>query len=385
MMAPARYLLPLLFLPAVASADFDWHVENSNFTISQASLIPQEDQRYEYNRNRLRLYGDWKKDTWFVKAIGDAVNYLGMSYIDSLSFDYIKIIHSDTPFDTQSTFHDYRVGAVSARLYRLYGGYDDGKNRIVAGLQNITMGVGHIWTPSNLYNPINTYALEPDETYGVAALTATHYINTQSPIYGVVSQREDHSWKYALGAKTTAGIIDIALNAIRSDDTTMLGYTIQSDLGDTGIELRSEGAWIDATLRGADGLEEKHFFQGIIGADYAFQKGLNLTVEALYSSEKFSYEEAIANIDSELRADMTLSHFYLGTTMDYDFTIYLSGALVYIESFNDQNSRFISPSLSYTINDNNTFTLGAQIFSGSSGSEFGMFGNSYYLKYVLSF
>jgi len=71
--------------------------------------------------------------------------------------------------------------------------------------------------------------------------------------------------------------------------------------------------------------------------------------------------------------------------MSYDFSIYLSGALLYVESFNDENSRFISPTLTYTLNDNNQFNVGALINSGPSDSEFGMFGNSYYLKYLLSF
>ena len=75
--------------------------------------------------------------------------------------------------------------------------------------------------------------------------------------------------------------------------------------------------------------------------------------------------------------------------MSYDLTIYLSGSLVYIESFGggelDKNSRFISPTLTYTLNDNNTFVLGTMIQNGPTQSEFGMFGNSYYLKYTLTF
>jgi hypothetical protein len=379
-------VLVLLLLPgAAALADFEWRAENSNFTLSQASLDPQENERYLYNYNRFRVRTDWKQSAFFVTAIGDVVNYLGSDYIDSVSVGYIRQLHSDTTFDTQTAFNDYSNGTVYARLYRLYGGYDDGKNRIVAGLQNITMGVGYIWTPSNLFNPINTYALEPDETYGVAALTASHYFNGHTQIYAAVSQKEDKSYRYAAGAKTTIGIVDVALNAIKSDETKMLGYTIQSDLGDTGIELRSEGAWIEAVLQTMTGAEEKRFFQGIIGADYAFHAGLNLTVEALYSSETFSYDEILRNFQSELRADLVMSHFYLGTTMRYDFTIYLSGSLLYIESFSDTNSRFVSPTLTYTLNDNNTFILGAMIQGGPSQSEFGMFGNTYYLKYTLSF
>ena len=378
----------LSLVAVILSAETDWRVENSNFLLYGASLIPDEEEHYGYDYDRLRVRADWKESSFFITGIGDVVNYIGAEYIDSLSFDYLSSLDSDTSFSTQSPFRSYANGraVIRSRLYRLYGGYDDGENRIVAGLQNITMGVGHIWTPSNLFNPINTYALEPDETYGVTAITATHYVGERSQIYAAVSRRGDRSFKYAIGGKTTTGPVDIALNGIESDDTKMIGYTIEGDFGDTGIELRSEGAWIRAvTVSAEGGFDETEFFQGIVGADYAFREGANLTLEALYSSKTFDYAEIGANLDSELRNDMVLSHFYLGAMLSRDLTIYLSGSLLYIESFNDKNSRFIAPSLTYTINDNNTLSIGAQIDSGASGSEFGAYGNRYYLKYVSSF
>jgi hypothetical protein len=131
--------------------------------------------------------------------------------------------------------------------------------------------------------------------------------------------------------------------------------------------------------------EEVDFFQGLLGMDYAFRDGPDLTLEALYSSQKFNYLDLVSNLNSELYGNMTLSHFYLGMMMRYDLTIYLSGTLLYVESFNDENSRFIAPSLAYTLNDHTLFMAGAMINTGSEGSEFGMFGSSYYVKCVLSY
>ncbi len=372
-------------------AEVKWRVENSNFLLSQASYIPMEDEQYTYDYNRFRLRVDWTKDNYFATAIGDGVSYLGSDFVASRSFGFLKLLSSDTPFKTHTSFNDFDNGTAYAKLYRLYVGYDDGKSRVVAGLQNINIGVGQIWTPSNLFNPKNTYALEPDETFPVLALYGAHYVTEKSQLYGAVSQREDHSFKYAGGYKHTFESTEISFNVIHSEQTTMFGYTIVGDLADSGIEVRSEGAYIksdlntlgNANLGNAE--NEVEFFQGLLGADYAFQNGLNLTVEGLYSSEAFTYLDAISNLNGELNGNITLSHFYLGGMMTYDFSIYLSGALLYVESFNDENSRFISPTLTYTLNDNNQFNVGALINSGSSDSEFGMFGNSYYLKYLLSF
>ena len=367
-------------------AEVKWRVENSNFLLSQASYIPLEDEQYTYDYNRFRLRMDWTNDNYFATAIGDGVSYLGSNFVESRSFGLFKQLKSDTPFKTQTSFNDFDNGSVYAKLYRLYAGYDDGKSRVVAGLQNINIGVGQIWTPSNLFNPKNTYALEPDETFPVLALYGSRYVTEKSQLYGVVSQRKDHSFKYAGGYKHTFESTEIALNVMHSELTTMLGYTIVGDLSDTGVEVRSEGAYIKSDLNTLGSTEnEVEFFQGLLGADYAFRNGLNLTVEGLYSSKAFTYLEAISNLNGELGGNMTLSHFYLGGMMRYDFSIYISGALLYVESFNDENSRFISPTLTYTLNDNNQFTAGALINSGLDSSEFGMFGNSYYLKYLLSF
>ena len=375
-----------LLLAVPLFAEFKWSMENSNFLLSQASYVPLEEERYTFDYNRFRVRVDWQQENFFATAIGDGVSYLGSDFVNSASFGYLKFIRSDTPFKTQTAFNDLSEGSAYAKLYRLYAGYDDGKSRVVAGLQNINIGVGQIWTPSNLFNPKNTYALEPDETFPVLALYGAHYVTEKTQLYGAVSQRRDHSFKYAGGYKHTFESTEISLNVIHSEQTTMYGYTIVGDLSDTGLELRSEGAYIESTLPVLGSTDQEvDFFQGLVGADYAFQNGLNLTVEGLYSSKAFTYLDAISNLNSELNGNMTLSHFYLGTMMRYDFTIYLLGSLLYIESFNDSNSRFVSPTLTYTMNDNNQFNLGALIQGGPEDSEFGMFGNTYYLKYVLSF
>jgi len=178
----------------------------------------------------------------------------------------------------------------------------------------------------------------------------------------------------------------IALNLVGSDETKMAGYEIEGNLADTGIELRSEGAYIKNKLRiTQDTKETKEFFQGILGADYGFENGLSVVAEALYNSEKFSYDEILLNFDSEISSNLLYSHFYMAATLSYSFNLFLDGSLLYIESFNDHNSCFVSPTVTYTLNDYNTFTLGAMLTDGSKNSEFGTFSNTYYFNYKLFF
>lgn len=362
-----RVLLLILF-PYLLMAELDYRVDNTNFTISENSMV--------YNYDRLRFYADFVDANFFGTLIADGVNYYGNEYVDSNNFAILKTIESDTPFSTQTGFHDYSQGSSYAKLYRLYGGYEDEKNRVVAGLINITMGVGRVWNPTNLFNPKNSYALEPDEVFGVAGVSYTRYINDTSNVTGVVSQRADHSFQYAGMYKTFIDTLEIGLNVVKSNDTQMIGYEIESNLYDSGVEVRSEGTYIE---------NDTDFFQGILGADYGFLNGITLVAEALYSSKKFSYQERILNIDSEIASNLVGSNLYTALSLSYGFNIFLDGSLLYIESFNDKNSRFISPSLTYTLNDYNILSLGAMVQDGSAGSEFGSLENSYYFKWALSF
>ncbi len=352
-------LFLVLFAKAIF-AEFEYRVDNTNFTLSQGSVL--------YNYDRLRLRGDYTQENFFITIIGDGVNYLGSDYLDSNDFEYLRVQESDTPFRTQTNFHDYDKGSVYAKLYRLYGGYEDDKNRVIVGVQNITMGVGHIWTPTNLFNPKNSYALEPDETFGVMALSYTRHINDMSHVTVVASQIADNSFKYGGRYKAFLDFADFAIDILSSDDTKMLGFELEGNLYDSGVELRSEGAYIKNT---------EEFFQGIIGADYGFVNGVTLVVEALYSSKKFSNEERILNLNSEIASNLVNSNFYTALSLSYSFNIFLNGSLLYIENFDNESSRFISPSLSYTLDDYNSFAIGAMINDKSD--------DIYYFKYALSF
>ncbi len=370
----ARFFLPFLVLISTLNAEFDYRVENSNFTISQGSVVPGIDKTYLYNYDRLRFRGDYSSDAFFATIIADGVNYYGEDYVESNDFEYIKLLEADTPFGSQSKYHEYDKGSAYLKLYRAYGGYEDDKNRVVVGLQNISMGVGRVWNPTNLFNPRNTYAIEPDEIFGVLGISYTRHITDSSSLMVVASQKADNSFKYAGSYGSSLDFMDFAINAVSSDETKMLGYEIEGNLGDSGVEIRSEGAYIE---------NEKEFFQAIVGADYGFINGITMGVEALYSSESFSYKEILLNYDSEILQNLVYSNFYSALTLSYSPTIYLDTALLYIESFNDKNSRFVSPTLTYTMNDYNSFMLGAMLQGGEG--EFGMFENSYYFKWLLSF
>ena len=318
----------LLFILLVSSlfGEFEHSVENTNYTLSQKD--------YLYNYDRLRFRGDFNSEYFFTTIIVDGGNYLGSDYLESDEFRYKKAIESDTPLNTQTKFQSYESGLFYAKLYRFYRGYEDNDNRVVVGLQSISMGVGRIWTPTNLFNPKNIYALESDEIFGVMGVLYTRHIDDTSDVTFIASQKEDKSFKYASQYKAFLELSDVAIDVIYSNKTTMLGLELEANLADSGVEVRAEVAHIKSNT--------EEFTQLIVGADYGFANGLTLVGEALYSSKKFSYEEILLNYDSEIASNLHYSKYYTAFNLAYNINIFLDASLTYIESFNDENSRFIS-------------------------------------------
>ncbi len=373
----AKSALLFLLLSGALNADFSYKVQNANFTI---------DKSYLYNYDRLRFRGDYTHNDFFFTFIGDGVNYHGEEYVNSNDFSYVKLQETDAPFKTKTAFREYENTSAYAKLYRLYSGYEDNENRVIVGLQNVSMGVGRIWNPTNLFNPRNSYSLEPDETFGVAGVSYTRHLSNNSDMTLVVSQKANKSFKYAGRYKAFLDFADVGVDMVSSNETKMIGYEIEGNLGESGVEVRSEGAYVKNSLRSTTSSQEDvEFFEGIVGADYGFLNGISAIAEALYSSKSFSYERILLNNDSEILPNLVYSKFYAALTLSYVFNIYLDGSLLYIESFNDKNSRYVAPTLRYTFNDYNSFTLGAMLQNGDKESEFGTFENSYYFKWTLTF
>jgi len=362
--------LPLL------SIDHDITLENSNFTLSK--VLVSDDERVLYNYNRLRFSDKMKEGNFFMTLIADIDHYYGADYIHSDEYAYLSQINADTPFSIETPAKNYGKGVVFGRVHRFNMGYVDEKNRVVFGLQKVTMGVGRIWTPTDLFNPRNPLALEPDQIYGNVALSYTYALGTLSQAMGVVAKRHDDSYKYAGRVKTNIGVADIAVDLFSSNDAQMIAYEIEGNLFETGIEWRSEGGHY------RDKILDKDFYQTILGVDYGFVNGLTVMAEWLHSSKTYLPEEILLTQNSTLSNNRHLSSDYLGASAAYDFNLLFNGAISMIYGPEDQSS-FISPLIEYSLGDDASLALGALLYTGESQSEFGNTGNSYYLRWKVTY
>ena len=367
-------LIVVFFTSILFAKEIETTFENSNFTLL-APLDGKGNQEL-LNYNRFRLTEHIRDGGWFITAIGDIENYLGKEHINSASYKLASNISSDTPFSTQSNANNYNNGEYYAQLYRLYAGYANEKHRISFGLQKVSMGVGRIWNPTDLFNPKNPLALEPDEVFGAFSLFYTYSPSELSEMTIVGAERADKSFKYAGRIKGYLEFLDVALNIVNAKNATMVGYELEGELFESAIELRSEGGWFD------DKLLNKQYFQGVIGADYAFVNSLILTSEWLYTSKTF--EEEFVRKPSGTANNLVRSHDYFGLNLAYQFDALFFGLLSSIINIDDGSS-YITPIVSYSIDDDTVLKVGTMLYSGKSGSEFGDYKHTYYININVTF
>lgn len=365
----------VLLSGALMGVESETLLENSNFTFSLP--VDGDKERTFYNYNRFRLTHHLQKAEWFATAIGDIENHWGEKTIKSASFQSADSVRADIPLSIQSGNYDYEKGVLRGKLYRLYGGYGDAKQRLTAGVQKVSMGVGRLWNPTDLFNPKNPFAYEPDEVSGVLALSYTYSMSSLSQISTVAALRSDKTLKYAGRMKGYLGVADVGVSGVEADDISMIGYEVEGEWLKSGIELRSEGGWFH------DKLLQRHYFQGIVGADYGFENSLTLVGEWLHTSETLA-GLAAAGLPSGSRQNLVRSHDYAGLSGGYAFDPLLYGTLTGILSIED-GSLFFSPSLRYSLDDDMTLGAGAMFYRGGETSEFGRSDPLYYLHFKVTF
>ena len=366
-----RILIIATLCTVLAAADYDARIENTNF-LQHYRHAPTQ---YGFDYDRVRLCGDATSGRFFVSGIADGVGYAGEAFLQSAAFMALDRQRADIPFDVRTRTWSDNGLAGHLRLHRLFGGFEDDVQRITVGIQRVSMGVGRIWTPTDLFNPPNPYALEPDEVFGVLALQHAYAIGELSTLQTIVSLRRNRTLKYAMRLKGYVLFADVGIDLMHSDATDLIGWEIEGNLLKSGAEWRSEGGWIRS-----DDLDTA-LFQGILGVDYGFENGVTWTVEGRYGSKTFEAETIAALASSEVAGSLSPARLHLGTSLYYDLSLALSGTLLYVESVADPGSRFVLPSLAYTPDDHHTIAVGAVL--GGGAGEFAAYGQSVYLKWTL--
>jgi len=327
----------------------DLAVENTN-------VVGYEEIRYtvDYNRLRADLTLEHEKYTDFVGKL---------------------IVDNQTLYTTRPSCLQNKTS-----IYRAYLQYRGMKHFWSVGKQRIPLGVGRIWNPIDIFNPINVEAIEVEERIGTDAIRYEYALGELSYIDVTVARD-----KGAVEVKGYLKDVDVGLVGLWDEDADqfftdrglddqlpgtgierldegssqdIIGWEIEGELPETGIELRSEGGSFHNRESG-----ERHT-EFIVGAEYGFENSLTLLGEYKYSDE--------TGID----------HF--GAQANYQPAMLWICNLLVITNLDDQ-SGFVSPFLEYSLSDEMTLSAGAFFYFGGDDDEFGREPDRYYLRWFVHF
>jgi hypothetical protein len=240
-------------------------------------------------------------------------------------------------------------------IYRGYLEYRGETHFWTLGRQRIPLGVGRVWNPIDIFNPIDSQAVEPEERTGTESLRYEYAMGRLANLDLTVSRDK--------GAGRIKGYLDVADVALvglydNGQKLDIIGWELEGELFDTGIELRSEGGGFHDRDTG----NRRTAF--IAGAEYGFANSLILLAEYLYDDETGTDNLAVS-ASFQPRILWTVSCLAVRDLDDHSF--------------------FFAPAVEYSAGDEMTVSAGAFLYHGGDRDIYGGFPDRFYVRWFVHF
>jgi hypothetical protein len=298
-----------------------------------------------------------------LKIDYDQQAYFG-TFVGTGDFRVAKKQSEDRQFlDLSQTFVEDDNGFYEHRLYRAIFGYESSSFQMEVGRQQIPWGVGHFFTPTDIFNPFNPTQIELEERDGVDAVNVATKKIKGYKVQAVYTPngKQLHPQRYAARISRDVSGYEAAILGGRVKRDHAVGFDVAGNL--KGSAIRGEMIYREAA-------GEKDFFQFTVNADYNFPHNIYALLEYHFNGRgrrdpsKYQRDRWIRGVVQQLAKN------YIAFLLGYDIT-----SLFRIENriiFNpDDVSFFVRPEIRYEFRPNLLFTAGAQLFLGENEDEFG--------------
>ncbi|MCL5029430.1 MAG: hypothetical protein M1480_10505 [Bacteroidetes bacterium] len=274
-------------------------------------------------------------------------------------------------------FHqnNFNVTHYFDRLY-FRQGFDQGN--IIIGRQRIAWGVGRVWSPTDLFNPINPANFGKIEKDGVDAAAITYSFGNFTDlniVYNPQNKFSESNTGFRL--RTNFDKYDFALVGGYFDKRIITGGDFAGNFFDAGI--RGEGI-ISMDKENLN----NNFLKLIFGMDNQFTSKLYGLFEYQYNGEgalnKFDYD-LLGLYEGRI---INLSRNYIVVSASYQLTALLTTTVSNNSNLND-GSGYLNLSGVYSLTDNSSLTAGGLISYGNRFSEYWYYPTSFYLQAEMFF
>ena len=250
------------------------------------------------------------------------------------------------------------------------------------GRQRINWGINYVWTPNDIFNSASFINFDYAEKPGSDAVRAQYYFDYASSLEVVA--KIDNQEKTTMAGKFQFNYWDYDFQLISgySSSDIMFGGGWSGSISGAGFsgELTYFGDRSEANDR-------KNILVGSVGSNYMFENSLFLSFEFLYNSigivGKSKGITDIFNLDYSAK-NLSPSRYSIFGQIQYPFTPLLNGSVATIVNPTD-GSLFLSPTLEISLNQD-VYLLGTgQFFIGENRTEWGAFGQFYYIRIKWNF
>ena len=339
--------------------------------LSRSETVFPVRERYTLDLNRLRLELRGKP----LESVAFELQYdnevlLG-SYLDTAQFQLQKDQPSNQYWDAYANYAEGGSWYGVHGLYRGFITFSGGNTDVRVGRQRIAWGTGRFWSPTDVLNPIRPTQLEREERPGTDAVLLEQKFGPLSRLSAVYAPQHDPTdSSAALRWHGNHAGIDYSLVGGEFGRDRMAGTDFASQIGSAGV--RGE-----ATYTRPEAGES--YERAVAGLDYAFPNTLTLSAELYYNGAGASDSQDYDFAALFAGRIQNVGRRYVGLYAGYEITPLLKSNNYFVANLAD-HSRYFSPSLTYSVKTDLDLTIGVQLFSGSSDSEYGQFNDVYYAQ-----
>ncbi|MBI1977224.1 MAG: hypothetical protein HYS55_00565 [Candidatus Omnitrophica bacterium] len=304
-----------------------------------------------------------EKERFTLKVDYDHQPYFG-TFVGTGDFRIAKRQTEERQFlDLSQTLVEQDNVFYEHRLYRASIAYESEAFDLEIGRQQIPWGVGHFFTPTDLFNPFNPTQIELEERDGVDAVNFT----LKKPA-GFKTQ-----WVYTPGGKQLhpQRFLGRISHDVKGYEVGVLGGRIKRDHA-VGFDL--QGNLMDSAVRGEflyrEAELEKDFVKFTVNADYNFPHNIYGLLEYHFNGQGRRDQDDY-QVDRLIRGEIQeLGKNFLAGLLGYDLTSLIR--LEYRTIWNmDDTSLFQRPEIQYEVTSNILITLAAQLYLGANDDEYG--------------
>ncbi|NOX18086.1 MAG: hypothetical protein GXO87_07375 [Chlorobi bacterium] len=310
-------------------------------------------------------------------------NLLDYGNIVRLTPGYSDFVSRDDGWiDLTKKWSDGNSYVFYSSIDRLNIFYSSDNVELQAGRQRINWGVNLVWTPNDIFNSSSYLNFDYVEKPGSDALRAQYYLGISSSLQFVYKLDAEKKVSAAAMFKFNEWDYDFQLFAGQMKDDIVFGGGWSGNLYDANFSGEI------TYFRDKDNFSDSvGVLVSSLGGTYSFENGFYLHGEFLFNSGGTTGKAGgILNLFTQPYDAKNLSpaKYSLFGELSYPVTPLIRADVSAIFNPSDK-SFYVGPFVDISLSQSVYLLLAGQFFSGSEGTEWGDFGEFYFLRVKWSF